>query len=90
MPNNFNKWKFIYDAEDLIPFTENKEALLWLKVKSVVRKEIINEFCSENQIVLKTTSLTKQFEELFNLLSTNLEESHKKLDSYILTKTLKF
>ena len=44
MPNNFNKWKFIYDAEDLIPFTENKEALLWLKVKSVVRKEIINEF----------------------------------------------
>ena len=58
MPNNFNKWKSIYDAEDLIPFTENKEALLWLKVKSVVRKEIINEFCSANHIVLETTSLT--------------------------------
>ena len=89
MPNNFNKWKFIYDAEDLIPFTENKEALLWLKVKSVVRKEIINEFCSANHIVLETTSLTKQFEELFNLLSANLEESHKKLDSYILSKNAK-
>ena len=67
MPNNFNKWQSIYDAEDLIPFTENKEALLWLKVKSVVRKEIINEFCSENQIVLKTTSLSKQFEESHKL-----------------------
>lgn len=89
MPNNFNKWKSIYDAEDLIPFTENKEALLWLKVKSVVRKEIINEFCSANHIVLETTSLTKQFEELFNLLSANLEESHKKLDSYILSKNAK-
>ena len=89
MPNNFNKWQSVYDAEDLIPFTENKEALLWLKVKSVVRKEIINEFCSENQIVLKTTSLTKQFEEFFNLLSANLEESHKKLDSYILSKNSK-
>lgn len=33
MPNNFNKWKFIYDTEELIPFSEDKEALLWLKIK---------------------------------------------------------
>lgn len=89
MSNNFNKWKYIYDTEDLVSFTENKEALLWLKVKSVVRKEIINEFCSKNQIVLKTTSLTRQFEELFNLLATNLDESHKKIDSYIISKNAK-
>lgn len=88
MPNNFYKWKSVYDVGELLPFTENKEALLWLKVKSIVRKEIINEFCSENQIFLETTSLIKQFEELFNLLTTNVDESHKKLDSYILFKNV--
>ena len=86
MPSNFNKWKSVYDSEELIPFSENKEALLWLKVKSIVRKEIIKEFCSENQIVLKESSLTRQFEELFNLLCSNVDESHKKLDSYIFSK----
>lgn len=50
MLNNFNKWKSVYDVGELLPFTDNKEALLWLKVKYIVRKEIINEFCSENQI----------------------------------------
>ena len=88
MLNNFNKWKSVYDVGELLPFTDNKEALLWLKVKSIVRKEIINEFCSENQFFLETTSLIKQFEELFNLLTTNVDESHKKLDSYILFKNV--
>lgn len=84
--NSFQKWKSIYDAETLIDFSENKEALLWLKVKSIVRKEIITEFCSCNKILLKETSLSKQFEELFLLLCSNINDSHKKLDSFILSK----
>ena len=89
MPNNFSKWKSIYDTEELIPFSENKEALLWLKLKSIVRKETITEFCSVNKIILKEASLTKQFEELFNLLSSHVKDSHKKLDKYILSKNEK-
>lgn len=86
MPNSFNKWKSVYDSEDLIAFSENKEALLWLKVKSIVRKEIISEFCKDYQITLKESSLTKQFEELFNILCSDIDDSHTKLDSYILLK----
>jgi len=89
MSNNFNKWKTVYDSEDLISFSKDKEALLWLKVKSIVRKKIITEFCVENKIVLKETTLTKQFEELFNKLSLDINESHKKLDAYILSKNAK-
>lgn len=88
MPNNFNKWKSVYDSEDLIAFSENKEALLWLKVKSIVRKEIISEFCKDYQIALKESSLTKQFEELFNILCSDIDDSHTKLDSYILLKNV--
>lgn len=86
MSNNFNKWKAVYDSEDLIAFSENKEALLWLKVKSIVRQEIISEFCKDYQITLKESSLTKQFEELFDILCSNIDVSHKKLDAYILLK----
>ena len=48
MINSFNKQKSIYDAQDLIAFSEDKEALLWLKIKSIVRKETISEFCDKN------------------------------------------
>ena len=59
MPDKFNKWKSLYDSEELIHFSKDKEGLLWLKVKSIIRKEIIKEFCSINKIILKETSLTK-------------------------------
>ena len=86
MPNTFNKWKAIYDSANLLDFSQNQEALLWLKTKSIVRKEIISEFCRQNEIKLKENSLTKQFEELFTILSKDIISAHKKLDDYIRTK----
>lgn len=86
MPSSFKKWKSIYEEENLIPFSENKEALLWLKVKSIVRKEIITEFCSLNHIELKKTLLKEQFEELFTILCFNVNDSQKKIDSFIISK----
>lgn len=86
MSSSFNLWKSRYDSENLIDFSQNYEALLWLKVKSIIRKDIISEFCKVNTIALKTNTLSKQFEELFNILSNDVSNSHKKLDSYILAK----
>ena len=86
MPDNFKLWKSVYDSENLVDFSQNREALLWLKVKSIVRKGTITEFCDANKIVLRETSLTKQFEELFAILSKNIEDSHKRLDFYIIGK----
>lgn len=86
MPNAFNKWKAVYDSANLLDFSQNQEALLWLKTKSIVRKEIISEFCERNAIKLKENSLTKQFEELFAILSKDVAAAHKRLDDYIRTK----
>lgn len=86
MPDAFNKWKTVYDSANLTDFSQNREALLWLKVKSIVRKEIISEFCARNEIKLKATSLTNQFEELFVVLNRDVVSAHNKLDAFIRMK----
>lgn len=54
-----------------------------LKQKSIVRKELINDFLKINKINLKETSLAKQFVELFSVLSKDPINSTKILEDYI-------
>jgi hypothetical protein len=58
---------------------------LWLKTKSIIRKEQIVEFIQQNEIILKETALKQQFVELFDLLAQDIDKSHKLLDRYIKT-----
>lgn len=83
---DFNYWKKLHESEKLEEFSTDKHGLLWLKVKSIIRKEIITEFVTKNGIVLNESSLGGQFFELFNLLARNPDESHALLDGYIKSK----
>jgi len=83
---NFNYWKKLHDSEQLSEFSTNTIGLLWLKTKSIVRKELITEFITANSITLKETALGKQFVELFELLCKNATQSHQILDDYIKQK----
>ncbi|CAG1020838.1 hypothetical protein DOJK_00607 [Patescibacteria group bacterium] len=80
---NFNYWKKCYESEQLEEFSSNITGLLWLKTKSISRRELISEFTSDNDIVLKESTLEKQFIELFTNLCDDIEKSHKILDEYI-------
>jgi hypothetical protein len=81
---DFNYWKRLYESEKLEEFSEDPLGLLWLKTKSIVRKELIAEFLTtNNNICLKESALAKQFIELFNILSITPIESHKILDHFI-------
>jgi len=60
--------------------------LIQVKVKSIVRKEIISEFVKANGIELKETSLNGQFYELYALLVKNPANSHRILNEYIEAK----
>ncbi|NLE05331.1 MAG: hypothetical protein GX638_11105 [Crenarchaeota archaeon] len=82
----FKYWKDLHESEKLEEFSTNQEGLLWLKTKSIVRKEIIEEFLTANNIKLGSTSLNDQFVELFDILIKNVENSHKLLDKYIISK----
>jgi hypothetical protein len=80
---SFDYWKKLHESEKLEEFSSDTEGLLWLKVKSIVRKEIIVEFVAENKIELRETSLNGQFLELYNHLSLNPVQSHIILNKYI-------
>lgn len=80
---DFNYWKKLYESEKLEEFSTNKIGLLWLKIKSIIRKELIAAFLKVNKIELKETALAKQFVELFNLLGKDVANSNQLLDNFI-------
>lgn len=86
---DFDYWNKLYQNENLVEFSEDYIGLLWLKIKSIVRKELISEFIQHNSIVLTETTLAKQFLELFNLLSKNPDHSHFLLNDFIRNENLK-
>lgn len=83
---DFHYWKKLHESEQLEEFSSDRIGLLWLKTKSIVRKELIADFTKINKIILKETTIGKQFVELFNFLSKDVENAHKVLDSYIKLK----
>lgn len=83
---NFDYWKKLYESEKLEEFSTNIIGLLWLKTKSITRKELISEFINNNKIKLQERTLLKQFVELFDILCQNVDNSHKILDCYIKEK----
>ncbi len=80
---DFNYWKKLHESEKLEEFSSDRMGLLWLKTKSIVRKELIQEFTKSSNIILNESSLSRQFVELFNILSKNPEKSHLLLDGFI-------
>lgn len=83
---NFNYWKKLYESDQLDEFSSDSIGLLWLKTKSIVRKELIIGFIEHNKIMLKETALGRQFVELFDLLCKDVDISHNILDAYIREK----
>ena len=70
---DFNYWKKLHESETLEEFSNDTIGLLWLKTKSIIRKELIADFVANNDIVLIETALAKQFVELFDLLCKALQ-----------------
>ena len=79
----YKEWLNLFQKDDLLEFTTNSEGVLWLKIKSIARKEIMNNFLIENKILLQNTKINLQFEELFELLKINIKNSHTLLDKFI-------
>jgi hypothetical protein len=79
----FEYWQMLHQSENLGEFSTDRSGLLWLKIKSILRKEIIKDFIAFSQCRLSATRLNEQFKQLFNLLCKNLDPSHILLDRFI-------
>lgn len=80
---DFNHWDKLHKNEELEAFSNDNVGLLWLKTKSIIRKELIAEFVKINNITLQETALGKQFVELFGILSSDIDKSNQILDDFI-------
>jgi len=56
-----------------------------LKIKSILRKDLIKGFIAFSQRQLSATALNAQFKELYGLLSVDIEKAHHLLDGYTRT-----
>jgi hypothetical protein len=83
---DFNYWKQLHEAQKLEEFSSDELGLLWLKTKSIIRKELIIEFIQENNIVLIETSINRQFIELFNILKQDITRSGELINKFIRIK----
>ncbi len=89
MSKSFHKWKKLHDQDKMQEFTTNSEGLLWLKIKSIARKELMKEFLDLNRISLSSQKISDQFILLFERLKIDLDNSHNILDKFIQLKDKK-
>lgn len=85
---DFAYWKKLHDSDNLTEFNTDSFGQLWLKTKSIMRKELISEFIEKYSIKLTANSLEGKFQELFLILQSNLSQSNHQLDLYIKEKNL--
>lgn len=84
---DFQYWQKCHENEQLEEFNTDVKGILWLKTKSIIRKDLILEFVNHNHIILKKNTLREQFKELFELFCDNIDSSHVLLDDYIHKKS---
>lgn len=82
----FSYWNKCFSDNNLFEFNKNEYGLLWLKIKSIIRKDLIAEFIQDNNITLNANTLSKQFEELYTILKYNIEDANTKLNEFLKKK----
>lgn len=83
MSSNYDKWNKEFRDQNLFAFNNDRNALLWLKVRAISKKLPMDKFLKQNNIQLCSTKITEQNKELFEKLETNIEESLGILDQYL-------
>jgi len=80
---DFKYWNNLYRNENLEEFSSNRKGLLWLKLKSIIRVELVKDFLNFSGYTLDTKKQSENFRVLFDLLSKNIDKSNMLLDEYI-------
>ena len=81
--NDFSYWKQKYESDELEEFNSNPFGLLWLKLKSITRNELMTEFLNINNIPLNSKKLNDKFNELFALFSKDIDHSTLMVEKFI-------
>ena len=80
---DFKYWDNLHRNENLEEFSSDRTGLLWLKLKSIIRVELVKGFLDFSGYIIDTRKQSENFYVLFDLLSKDINKSHKLLDEYI-------
>jgi hypothetical protein len=80
---NFKYWNNLHRNEQLEEFSTDRVGLLWLKLKSIIRVELVKGFLNFSGYTINTKKQNENFPVLFELLTEDIDKSHKLLDQYI-------
>lgn len=69
---SYKYWKQKFSQDNLLPFSTTAEGLLWLKLRSIDRKDILEEFC---KYIGKPYAGKLTTEELWKLLNADPKEA---------------
>lgn len=80
---NFEKWDKEFRNQNLFVFNNDRNALLWLKVRAISKRIPMSKFLEQNNIHLNTTKISDQNKELFSMLETDIDKALNLLDAYL-------
>ena len=80
---NFEKWDKEFRAQNLYAFNDNRNGLLWLKVRAISRSKQIDRFVNQNTISLQSTKTADQNKELFDVLEQDIDKYMPILDAFL-------
>jgi len=84
----FTYWKKLHEKQELEEFSSDRLGLLWLKIKSITRTGLIDDFISTHSISITETGLSNKFIALYDYLARDVEQSHLLVDAFIRVKSL--
>jgi hypothetical protein len=80
---DFKYWDNLHRSENLEEFSNDRTGLLWLKLKSIIRVELVKGFLDFSGLKISTQKQSDNFRVLFDLLSQDLNKAHLLLDKFI-------
>lgn len=87
---DFDYWERKFAKQELIEFSSDKEAILWLKLKSISKKEPMNRFIEFSQTEVSAKKIKQRWRELYKAMVADLESSQRRLDDYAKEETSLF
>jgi hypothetical protein len=87
LPKLFASYETLFNDDKIYEMSSTKEGVIWLKIKSILRKEYIVEFCHYFNLSLKSKINSDIFFEIFSIVLGNLD-IEKNLDNFIKSQSI--
>ncbi len=81
--SGFDRWSECFERQEMGVFTSSPEALLWLKIRTIVRRDLLEMYSEHEGYSFSGSKQEDRFRELYELMKKNVADSHRLLDGFI-------